>query len=118
MRIDLTGKNAIVTGVSDDGGFGWTIAKSLQAAGAKLYLLSHPRTVGIVERLLRRPASAEDRKLPYGVEGELAPAAIIGCDAAYDRAADIPPEVKAQRGYEDDASIEGAVQKLGVSADI
>ena len=50
----LSGKNAFVTGVADDGGFGWQIAKSLQAQGARVFVASHPRTVGIVERLLRR----------------------------------------------------------------
>ncbi len=112
LGINLSGKNAFLTGVADDGGFAWDIAKTLQAAGAKVYLASHPRTVSIVERLLRRPQSAESRQLPYGVQGELAPAALFGCDVAYDTAAEMPEEVKSQKGYrEEDVSIQGAFEK-------
>lgn len=110
--IDLSGKNAFVTGVADDGGFGWQIAKSLQAAGARVFLASHPRTVGIVERLMRRPGTAESRVLPYGVPGELAPAGILGCDVAYDTLADLPEDLRAQRGYEGDVSIAGAMARF------
>ena len=68
LSIDLTGKNAFITGVADDVGFAWTIAKTLQAAGANVYLASHPRVLGIVERFLTRDKSAESRKLPFGVQ--------------------------------------------------
>jgi enoyl-[acyl-carrier protein] reductase I len=112
IGIDLTGKHALVTGVGDDGGFGWLIAKSLQAAGAKIYLASHPRTVNIVSMILRRPGSTESRALPYGVPGELKPDAIFGCDVAYDTVDDIPPEVRAGKAYSDsDVSIRGAIAK-------
>ena len=36
LRIDLTGKHALVAGVADDGGFGFAIAKALAEAGAKV----------------------------------------------------------------------------------
>jgi enoyl-[acyl-carrier protein] reductase I len=112
LSIDLTGKNAFVTGVADDGGFGWAIAKSLKAAGAKVYLASHPRVTNIVAMILRRPASAASRKLPYGVEGEFQPDAIIGCDVAYDTMDDMPEDVRQQKGYaEGDVSIRGALEK-------
>ena len=112
IGIDLTGKNAFVTGVADDGGFAWQIAKSLKAAGAKVYLASHPRTVSIVQRLLRRAGSAEGRKLPYGIEGEFQPDGLLGCDVAYDTLEDIPEEMREQKGYKDqDVSIEGAMKK-------
>src|SRR5687767_1595633 len=110
LKLDLTGKSAFVTGVADDGGFGWAIAKSLKAAGANVYLASHPRVVGIVERILRRAASAESRKLPYGVEGEFQPDAVFGCDVAFDTREDIPAELRGQKGYEEaDVSIAGAI---------
>ncbi|MBI4822442.1 MAG: SDR family oxidoreductase [Deltaproteobacteria bacterium] len=113
IPIQLEGKAAFVTGVADDGGFGWTIAKTLQAAGARVFLGSHPRTVGIVERLLRRPQSAADRALPFGAQGELSPEAIIPCDVAYDQLTDIPEETRAQKGYrEADASVAGAFKAL------
>jgi enoyl-[acyl-carrier protein] reductase I len=112
LKLDLTGKNAFVTGVADDGGFGWAIAKSLQAAGADVYLASHPRVLGIVERILKRDKNADSRKLPYGVEGELAPKGLIGCDVEYDTAADIPAERREVKGYrEEDVSIAGAFAK-------
>lgn len=111
VGIDLTGKNALVTGVSDDGGFGWAIAKALQAAGAKVYLACHPRVTNIVSMLMRRPGTAESRKLPHGADGELKPEAIIACDVAYDTLADIPEDVRSGRAYEGDASIQGMIAK-------
>lgn len=108
--IDLTGKSALVTGVADEVGFAWHIAKALQAAGATVYLASHPRVLGIVRRILDRDKYAEARKLPFGVEGELSPAALFGCDVEYDTAADIPEDKRAQKGYRDaDVSVEGAI---------
>lgn len=112
VGIDLNGKNAVVTGVADDGGFAWAIAKSLQAAGAGVYLASHPRVTGIVERILTRNQNAEARKLPYGAAGEFAPAAVIACDVEYDRYDEIPEEKLATKAYKDrDASIAGCLAR-------
>lgn len=124
FKLDLTNKNAFVTGVADDGGFGWAIAKALQAAGANVYLASHPRVLGIVQRFLDRDKYAESRKLPYGVEGELAPMGLIGCDVEFDTDADVPDDRRGMKGYRDaDVSIEGAFKKYtelskGASLDI
>jgi enoyl-[acyl-carrier protein] reductase I len=113
IALDLSGKNALVTGVADDGGFGWAIAKSLKAAGAKVYLASHPRVVSIVERILRRPASAESRALPHGAPGEFQPDGLFGCDVAYETAEEMPAEVREQKGYtEGDVSIAGAMSRF------
>jgi len=109
VPVNLTGKVALVTGVADDVGFGWHIAKALQAAGAEIVLLSHPRVCSIVERFLTRDKSAAERKLPFGVDGELKPRALIGCDVACDTAADIP---EAMKGYESDVSLEGAFARV------
>ncbi len=107
--LDLSGKRAFVTGVSDDGGFAWAIAKALQAAGADVYLACHPRVLSIVGRFLSGPKYAESRALPYGVSGELAPKGLIACDVLYDRAEDIPEELQTAKGYAGvDASVEGA----------
>ncbi len=117
-QIDLSGKNAFVTGVADDGGFGWAIAKSLQAAGARVWLASHPRVVSIVERILKRDKNAESRLLPYGVAGEFTPAGLFGCDVEYDTAADIPEDKKSVKGYrEEDVSIAGALAKYRALSD-
>lgn len=112
IPIDLSGRNAFVTGVADDAGFAWDIAKTLQAAGARVYLACHPRVVSIVERFMDRDKYAASRKLPFGVDGELAPAAIFGCDVEFDVASDIPDDRKGQKGYRDhDVSIEGALAR-------
>lgn len=112
LQIDLTGKNAFVTGVADDAGFGWQIAKSLKAAGARVYLASHPRVVGIVERLLKRNLDAESRALPYGVTGEFQPDGLFGCDVEYDTMDDIPAEKREVKAYkESDVTIAGAMSK-------
>jgi enoyl-[acyl-carrier protein] reductase I len=112
MLLDLSGKNAFVTGVADDAGFAWAIAKALQAAGARVFLASHPRVVSIVERFLDREKYAESRALPYGVAGELKPEALIGCDLGLDTAADITGDLRATKGYEGDVSIAGAMAKF------
>ena len=38
LSIDLSGKRALVAGVSDDAGFGFAIAKALAEAGATVCL--------------------------------------------------------------------------------
>lgn len=110
--LDLTGKNAFVTGVSDDGGFAWAIAKGLQAAGANVYLACHPRVLGIVERFVTKDKYKASRALPYGVEGELTPRGLIGCDVEFDTAEDIPSALRDAKGYVGcDVSIEGAMKE-------
>ena len=42
LAIDLTGKRALIAGVSDDGGFGFAIAKALAEAGASICVGSWP----------------------------------------------------------------------------
>lgn len=112
FKLDLSGKNAFVTGVADDGGFGWQIAKSLKAAGAKVYLASHPRVVPMVERLLRRTLDADARKFPYGVEGDFQPDGLFGCDVEFDTREDIPEATRELKAYkENDVSIAGAFAK-------
>ncbi len=66
IPLDLSGKLALVTGVGDNVGFAWYIAKALQAAGARLVFACHPRLLGIVENILERDADADTRVLPFG----------------------------------------------------
>jgi enoyl-[acyl-carrier protein] reductase I len=112
VPLDLSGKVAFVTGVADDVGFGWHIAKALQAAGAEIILGSHPRVVSIVERFLTRTKSAESRQLPFGVAGEFKPKALLGCDVGCDTAADIPEAMRGEKGFDGDVSIEGCFAKV------
>lgn len=108
--LDLKGRSALVTGVSDDGGFAWAIAKALQAAGADVYLACHPRVLGIVERFLTREKYAASRALPHGQSGELAPKGLIPCDVEFDTAADVPEDRRGAKGYQGhDTSISGAL---------
>ncbi|MBI5496633.1 MAG: SDR family oxidoreductase [Deltaproteobacteria bacterium] len=116
VAIDLTGKHALVTGVADDVGFGWHIAKALKAAGAKVYLASHPRTVAMVERILKRATSLEGRLLPYGTPGEFLPDAIWPCDVEFDTEEDILPERRLVKGYDGDVSIAGCMKRVKETA--
>lgn len=111
IPVDLSGKAALVTGVADDVGFAWHIAKYLQAAGADVILASHPRVVSIVERFLSRDKSSDSRQLPYG-RGEFKPKALLGCDVTCDSAADIPASMREEKGYEEDVSIAGCMAKV------
>ena len=77
IPLDLSGRVALVTGVGDNVGFAWYIAKALQAAGARLLLAVHPRLVGIVENILIRDADADTRVLPFGA-GNLSVEKVLG----------------------------------------
>jgi enoyl-[acyl-carrier protein] reductase I len=117
LGLGLEGKNALVTGVADDKGLAWPIAKTLQAAGATVWLATHPRTLTLVNLLLRPGASQAARALPYGVPGLFEPAGVIPCDVEYDTAADIPDEMKKGRIYADqDVSIAGLFEAYGKSS--
>lgn len=111
MSINLSGKTALVTGVADNVGFGWHIAKRLQEHGAEIILSSHPRVVSILDRFLTKDKYVESRRFANG--GEFKPKAVIPCDVSYDTAHEIPAELRAEKGYENiDISIAGMVEQL------
>ena len=111
MSINLTGKTALVTGVADNVGFAWHIAKKLQEHGADIILSSHPRVLSILERFLTKEKYQESRLLQNG--GEFKPKAVIPCDVAIDLVDDIPVQLQQEKGYEGiDISIDGMVQEL------
>lgn len=115
IPIDFSGKVALVTGVGDSDSFAWYIAKTLQAAGAKIVLAVHPRVMGIVESFLTRDADRPDRELPY-TGGEFKPVKVLPCDASYDSMDDVPEDVKTDRRYAKlnaDYSIGGMVAAVG-----
>src|SRR5438132_12567532 len=88
IPIDLKGKVAVVTGVGDDKGFAWFIAKALNAAGARLIFAVHPRLVNVVNNILERDLDKDSRQLPFG-GGELKVEKVFPCDVSYDTMADV-----------------------------
>jgi enoyl-[acyl-carrier protein] reductase I len=117
--INLKGKTALVTGVADNIGFGWHIAKALASSGADIILSCHPRVMSIVERFLTKDKYAESRLLTNGKE--LCPKMVIPCDVALDNMSDLGAEQALDKGYgAGDISIAGlaeSLRKAGVTID-
>jgi enoyl-[acyl-carrier protein] reductase I len=112
LAIDLTGKRAVVAGVSDDGGFGFAIAKTLAEAGASVCLGSWPPALGIFTKLLERGKMEESMRLAGGRKLEFE--RIYPLDAAFDALADAPPEVRDNKRYKEvgDFSIQGMTDRI------
>src|SRR6516164_440620 len=108
IPLDLSGKVALVTGVGDNVGFAWYIAKALQAAGARLVFACHPRLMGIVENILERDADADTRVLPFGA-GNLKVEKVLACDVSFDTMAEVDEKTRNDRRYQrhGDYSIQG-----------
>jgi len=98
IPLDLSGKVALVTGVGDNVGFAWHIAKTLQAAGARLLFAVHPRLVNIVEHILTKDADADSRVLPFGA-GSLAVEKVFACDVSFDTMDDVDEKTREDRRY-------------------
>lgn len=104
FAIDLANKTALVTGVADNVGFGWHIAKALANAGADIILSSHPRVISILDRYLTKDKYVDSRRL---ANGELfTPKDVIPCDVSFDTINDM--ELKP----DEDVSILGLAHKL------
>jgi enoyl-[acyl-carrier protein] reductase I len=114
IPLDLSGKLALVTGVGDNVGFAWYIAKALQAAGARLVFACHPRLIGIVENILDRDADADTRVLPFGA-GNLKVEKVLACDVSFDTMADVDEKTRNDKRYQrhGDFSIQGMITALG-----
>lgn len=112
LAIDLTGKRALVAGVSDDGGFGFAIAKTLAEAGASVCLGSWPPALGIFTKLLERGKMDESMRLAGGRKLEFE--RIYPLDAAFDALGDAPPEVRDNKRYKEvgDFSIQGMTDRI------
>lgn len=112
LKIDLTGKRALVAGVADDSGFGFAIAKALAEAGASVCLATWPPLLGIFQTSLERGKLDPSLQLSDG--SKLAFERIWPLDAAFDCDADVPTEVREHRRYRDcgDFSIQGLENRL------
>ncbi|HKU61477.1 MAG TPA: enoyl-[acyl-carrier-protein] reductase [Gemmatimonadales bacterium] len=112
LSIDLTGKRALVAGVSDDAGFGFAIAKALAEAGATICLGSWPPALGIFTKLLERGKIEDSLRLSDGRKLEFE--RIYPLDAAYDTLADVPADVRENKRYKEqgDFTIEGLAQRV------
>lgn len=112
LAIDLTGKRALVAGVSDDGGFGFAIAKALAEAGASICLGSWPPALGIFTKLLERGKMEASMKLSDGRRLEFE--RIYPLDAAFDALGDAPAEVRENKRYKEvgDFSIQGMTERI------
>src|SRR5712692_5932981 len=114
IPLDLSGKLALVTGVGDNVGFAWYIAKALQAAGARLVFACHPRLLGIVENILERDADADTRVLPFGA-GNLKVEKVVACDVSFDTMDDVDEKTRNDKRYQKhgDYSIRGMMDIIG-----
>ena len=112
LPIDLSGKRALVAGVSDDGGFGFAIAKSLAAAGATICLGSWPPALGVFTKLLERGKMEQSMRLEDGRKLEFE--RIYPLDAAFDSLDDAPAEIRDNKRYKDvgDFSIQGMASRV------
>src|SRR5207244_2627466 len=112
LAIDLSGKRALVAGVSDDGGFGFAIAKSLAEAGATICLGSWPPALGIFTKLLERGKLDESMRLSDGRKLEFE--RIYPLDAAYDTLEDAPEDIRENKRYRElgDFSVRGMTDRL------
>jgi enoyl-[acyl-carrier protein] reductase I len=112
LAIDLTGKRALVAGVSDDGGFGFAIAKALAEAGASICVGSWPPALGIFTKLLERGKLDESMRLSDGRKLEFE--RIYPLDAAFDTLAEAPAEVRENKRYKEqgDFSVQGMTERI------
>ena len=112
LTIDLTGKRALVAGVSDDGGFGFAIAKALAEAGATICVGSWPPALGIFTKLLERGKMEESMQLSGGRKLEFE--RIYPLDAAFDTLEDAPADIRDNKRYKEqgDFSIQGMTERI------
>jgi enoyl-[acyl-carrier protein] reductase I len=112
MRIDLSGKRALVAGVADDVGFGFAIAKAFAEAGASVCVAAWPPAMNIFETLLRRGKMDESRKLSDGSLMEFE--RVYPLDATFDTIADVPDDVRKSKRYGNrgDFTIQGLAERM------
>ena len=99
LAIDLTGKHALVAGVADERGLGFSIAKALAEAGATVSVGTWPPLLKLLKMMLSRGKMDDALRLSNGTKLEFT--AIHPYDADYDRLDDVPVEVRDHRRYKE-----------------
>jgi enoyl-[acyl-carrier protein] reductase I len=97
IAIDLTGKHALVAGVGDDRGFGFSIAKALAECGATISIATWPPLLKMFKLQLDKGRLDEALTLRDGSKMQFA--AIYPFDADFDRLEDVPAEMREHRRY-------------------
>jgi enoyl-[acyl-carrier protein] reductase I len=112
LSITFGGRRALVTGVADDRGLGFAIAKAFAEADATVCLGIWPRAQNAFTSLLARGDLDASLALPGG--GKMTFEAIYPLDAALDCAVDVPSDPRDQRRYREigDVSIEGLADRI------
>jgi enoyl-[acyl-carrier protein] reductase I len=112
LKIDLTGRRALVAGVADDAGYGFAIAKALAEAGASVSVATWPPALNIFRNLLERGKMNESLQMSDGSTLEFEK--IYPLDAAYDTLNDAPEDVRENKRYKElgDFSIEGLARRI------
>jgi enoyl-[acyl-carrier protein] reductase I len=112
LSIDLSGKRALVAGVSDDAGFGFAIAKALAEAGASVCVGSWPPALSIFTKLLERGKLDESLQLSRGRKLEFE--RIYPLDAAFDSMADVTPDILENKRYKEqgDFTVQGLTERI------
>jgi enoyl-[acyl-carrier protein] reductase I len=112
LKIDLTGKRALVAGVADDAGYGFAIAKALAEAGASVCVGTWPPALNIFNNLLERGKLDESRRLSNGETLQFE--RIYPLDAAFDTLGEVPDDLRNNKRYKDvgDFSIAGLAGRL------
>ena len=112
LKIDLTGKRALVAGVADDAGYGFAIAKELAEAGASVVVGTWPPALNIFRNLLERGKMDDSLVLSSGAKMSFE--SIHPLDAEYTTLASAPASVRENKRYAGvgDFSIDGLATKL------
>lgn len=112
LQINLSKKKALIVGVGDDQGFGWSIAKALAEAGADIIIATWVPLYKIFTQALNLGKFDESLKLSDGSSMKFLK--IYPIDATFDSYSDIPNEIQENKRYKDFSgySIEEFVAKL------
>jgi len=97
LKVDLSGKVALIAGVADASGYGWAIARELANAGATIIIGTWPPVLKMFQMTLKKKATEAARTLDDGSLMEIAK--IYPLDAAFDTPEDVPEDVKTNKRY-------------------